>query len=935
MSSSSRTWLVSAVVTLVLTAGAVPEAAATIRMPAGSSPALATAGADAQRAAGTVPEAESTALDEVDPQGRAEPEVVEPATDEEARASGPADPVIAVLGEAGAGAGAVDHVIVGLTAPLETTASDVTVIGASWDPTPAKVRVDVRVARAGSWGEWEALAVDDQREGDAGRPGTEPFVLTEGEDVQVRLMTDDGSSPANARLDAFGLDVTPADVRAAQQVTGFGSGLRVPASRVSVATSDGISAPQPTISLRESWGARAPSGPLDIGEVRGITVHHTAGSNTYTPANVPAILRGIQNYHMQSRGWSDIGYNFLIDQFGGTWEGRSGGILNTTRGVHASSFNSVTSGVSVMGNFETVGVNTAARNALASFIAWKLALHGVGAAGHMTVNGVKYPVIVGHRDVPDAATACPGRNLYALLPTIRTLAVQRQNFPRGIINHDFNGDSVPDILAPSGDGTPYLGTGDPFAPRVGIGHGWGGMDLIVGSPALAGGNRVDLIAREAATGRLYVYHGNGHGGFAGRTSWGLGWNSMSAVIAPGDWNGDGRSDLIAVHRVTGNLYLYRGNGAGGVSAAVQIGHGWGGIRSVVAAGDMTGDGKMDLVAIVDSTGELRVYPGNGRGGFRPAQSMGMGLEDYDVAVGIGDVTGDGLRDVLARNSVTGEMATVAGNGRGGRAGIRTWGSDWDTRGALVGAQNWNGNGRPVLITFDRSTELLYSYEAASVVSFPAAETAGLLAGATAYAVVGDVTESGAASVVTRNAGGILYLHEARGDGTFAPAREIGHGWNGMQQLNTAGDFDHDGIPDLLALSSSGVLYVYPFDPGASGALAEQFVIGSGFANYRVFGVGGWSRSTSADILAINRFTGQLLWFVGHGRGGLTGGAVIGTGWGNYDVVALGDVFGSGNNDLLARNVSTGAYAVYAANGTGGFGPRWSVSGVPPFIGGLP
>ena len=50
-------------------------------------------------------------------------------------------------------------------------------------------------------------------------------------------------------------------------------------------------------------------------------MHHTVGTNSYTADQVPAILRGIYDFHVNGRGWSDVGYNFLIDRFGRIWGG--------------------------------------------------------------------------------------------------------------------------------------------------------------------------------------------------------------------------------------------------------------------------------------------------------------------------------------------------------------------------------------------------------------------------------------------------------------------------------------------------------------------------------------------------------------------------------------------------------------------------------------
>jgi hypothetical protein len=56
-----------------------------------------------------------------------------------------------------------------------------------------------------------------------------------------------------------------------------------------------------------------------------VTIHHTASTNDYAAEDVPRLLRGFYAYHVKSQGWSDIGYNFLVDRFGTVWEGRAGG----------------------------------------------------------------------------------------------------------------------------------------------------------------------------------------------------------------------------------------------------------------------------------------------------------------------------------------------------------------------------------------------------------------------------------------------------------------------------------------------------------------------------------------------------------------------------------------------------------------------------------
>jgi flagellar hook assembly protein FlgD len=190
-------------------------------------------------------------------------------------------------------------------------------------------------------------------------------------------------------------------------------------------------ATQPGIITRAQWGAdesivRAP--PYYADRLRFAIVHHTAGTNSYTAAESPAIVRGIQRYHVLANGWNDIGYNFLIDKYGQVFEGRGGGIDKNVVGAHAQGFNTGSTGVSILGTYSSSPISSAARAALVKLLAWRLDVaHVDPLAGLTWVSGgnpeypagtpVKLRTIAGHRDT--GPTSCPGNALYAQLPGIR------------------------------------------------------------------------------------------------------------------------------------------------------------------------------------------------------------------------------------------------------------------------------------------------------------------------------------------------------------------------------------------------------------------------------------------------------------------------------------------------------------------------------------
>jgi hypothetical protein len=117
-------------------------------------------------------------------------------------------------------------------------------------------------------------------------------------------------------------------------------------SRVTTAPPRQLSqAGTPAIVSRAAWGAEEEivrARPLIASTLKLAIVHHTAGTNSYTPAQSAAIVRGIEVYHVQGNGWNDIGYNFLVDRYGTVYEGRGGGIEKNVIGAHAGGFNAGT-----------------------------------------------------------------------------------------------------------------------------------------------------------------------------------------------------------------------------------------------------------------------------------------------------------------------------------------------------------------------------------------------------------------------------------------------------------------------------------------------------------------------------------------------------------------------------------------------------------------
>ncbi|WP_434316135.1 N,N-dimethylformamidase beta subunit family domain-containing protein [Leifsonia sp. P73] len=199
----------------------------------------------------------------------------------------------------------------------------------------------------------------------------------------------------------------------------------------------------------------------------------------------------------------------------------------------------------------------------------------------------------------------------------------------------------------------------------------------------------DVLARDGS-GALYLYRGNGAAGWLNPTvvRVGSGWNVMTAIVSPGDFDGDGHNDVLA-RDAAGALWLYPGDGAGGWGARRLVGAGWNIMTTIVAAHDFTGDGHPDIFA-VDASGALWLYPGDGHGGWLARQAIGTGWNVMTAIVGVRDFGGDGNPGLLARDS-SGRLWYYARSASGWKAPVVV-GVGWNVMTAIVSVGDFNGDG---------------------------------------------------------------------------------------------------------------------------------------------------------------------------------------------------------------------------------------------------
>ncbi|MGH2767864.1 MAG: peptidoglycan recognition protein family protein, partial [Actinomycetota bacterium] len=455
----------------------------------------------------------------------------------------------------------------------------------------------------------------------------------------------------------------------------------------------------PEIRLRSSWGARGPKlVPILAPSLKIAFIHHTATATDYAPEEVPSILRSIQAYHMDSNMWNDIAYNFLVDRFGRLWEGREGGTDKPVVGAHAQGFNTGSTGIAVIGNFQEARPPQAVLAALDRLIGWKLPRHGLDPLSETTIisggsnrfpksTPVRLPAVSAHRDV--AITACPGGFLYPLVDGTRlrgavlgAWATPYPGFGGGIFvaAGDLDGDGIDEVVTGPGEGggpevrtysadgplrSSFLAYGQAFSGGVRVAtarlHPDGPTQIITGAGP-GGGPHVRGFLADATPTLSFFPHDPGIPG--------------GVYVASGDLDGVPGDEIVTgAGAGPPEVQIFRPEGAGlarfGGFAAYSPDF-RGGVR--VAAGNLDGSGPYEIVT------------GPGPGGPPSVRVWELTLHGYVV-----------VREFLAYDPgftggiyvsvvrlADGKEAIVTGAGEGGGPHVRVFRPD----GALLSEFNF-------------------------------------------------------------------------------------------------------------------------------------------------------------------------------------------------------------------------------------------------------
>ncbi|MFD7990204.1 FG-GAP repeat domain-containing protein [Streptomyces mexicanus] len=487
---------------------------------------------------------------------------------------------------------------------------------------------------------------------------------------------------------------------------------------------------------------------------------------------------------------------------------------------------------------------------------------------------------------------------------------------------DVDGDGTSDILLRGWDGYTYawLSSTDSWSDYAIGGDGADPTAKDVLTPGNLDAGEEPEVLTLSATGTLSLFHSSGTSG-TGASAWhGLGWQIYNKVLAPGDVTGDGKPDLLA-RTYGGDLYLYEGTGdvSSPFRARVRVGGGWSMFDQLVGMGDMNGDGIGDVVARTPA-GDLYFYAGKGSttAPLAARVRIGGGWNAYNQIVAAHDANGDGLADLIAR-TVSGDLYYYRADGTGNFAARQQSGEGFNAVDLFAGSGAVPRFGKDSILGRD-SAGTLFWYGVLNNGTFTARQQAsdiGGFAGAR-LALASSLDPDGYADLVE------LYDGQLYNSTT---GLSMAGGWSKFNLFLGPGDLNGDGKGDLLARDGSGYLYLVP-GKGNGVSLSSPIKIGGGWNSYNTLvGAGDFSGDGRTDIVARTP-SGTLYLYRGTGNSSAPFAArvKIGDGWQQYTKLASpGDLDGDNRADLVAAD-SGGTLYRYSSYGDGKFKARLKVGG---------
>ncbi|MFN0100991.1 MAG: FG-GAP-like repeat-containing protein [Bryobacteraceae bacterium] len=324
-----------------------------------------------------------------------------------------------------------------------------------------------------------------------------------------------------------------------------------------------------------------------------------------------------------------------------------------------------------------------------------------------------------------------------------------------------------------------------------------------------GDGRSDVVTVNRTSSTVSVLLANGSGGFTEAAGSPVTVDSGPNSVAVSDFNGDGRADLAVANANGNSVSILLGNGSGGFTVSPVV---LTGVPFSVAAADFNGDGAADLAVTRFGQGNVGILLGNGAGGFAAATGSPVTTGGQPSDVKTGDFNSDGRVDLAVSDFLNNNVTVLLGNGSGGFAAAAGGPVAVGVGPYSIAIADFNADGKPDVATANLGAASVSVLLGNGTGGFSAAAGSPVAVGSTPQSITGlDYNGDGKVDLAIANfSDNSITVLQGNGAGGFTPATGSPFTTGTSPAAVAVGDFTGDGRVDLVVVNgTSGFLSTIP------------------------------------------------------------------------------------------------------------------------------
>jgi hypothetical protein len=519
---------------------------------------------------------------------------------------------------------------------------------------------------------------------------------------------------------------------------------------------------------------------------------------------------------------------------------------------------------------------------------------------------------------------------YTIFQSGNTYSDENNQAPNAVIVNDFNNDNYIDIavvFTNTNNLSILLGYGNgSFTDMINYSTGINSLSYALAASDFNNDGQLDIVVANSGTNNVGIFLGYGNGSFATMITSSTGVGSTPRSLAVADFNNDNRTDIVSANSGTNNIGILLGYGNGSFGMVMIRSTGDYSTPYGVAVGDFNNDGRLDIVVVNFGTSTVGIFLGYGDGNFETPVTYSTGFQSNPWSVVIGDFNNDNQSDIATANFNANNVGILLGYGNGSFVTMVKYSSgdgsypvcvrvgDFNNDNKSdVAVANYGSNDFVVLFGFGDGTFLSGSTYSTGTGSLPMS-----------LAIADFNNDTRLDIVVANSRSNNLLIFLGYRYQPYAGVTIYSTGNGSAPHSVAIADFNNDGWSDIIVANygtnNFGIFLGYG-TKGFGSMITYSTRINS--SPYSV-AIADFNSDNQSDVVITNSNSDSIAIFLGFSNGTFAMGAIYSTGDRSRPYgVAIGDLNNDKISDIVIANSGTSIILVFYGYGNGTFGNETS------------